>query len=81
VPLQAFFREFLPVGVVFVSIGISDVSAGFGHAHATGAFRVRCTLGGVDVRRATEHGPVRGDRASSPSCSKRALAVPPRDGG
>jgi hypothetical protein len=48
--LQGFFREFLPVGVVFVSTGIGDVSAGFGHARATGTFRVRCTPGGVAVR-------------------------------
>jgi hypothetical protein len=32
--LQGFFREFLPVGVVFVSTGIGDVSAGFGHVRA-----------------------------------------------
>jgi hypothetical protein len=41
--LQGFSREFLLVGVVFVSTGIGDVSAGFGHARATGTFRVRCT--------------------------------------
>jgi hypothetical protein len=60
--LQGFFREFLPVGVVFVSTGIGDVSVGFGHAHATGTFRVRCTPGGVAVRRALEPGPVRRDQ-------------------
>jgi hypothetical protein len=32
------------------------------HAHITGIARVRCTLGGVAVRRAPEPGPVRGDR-------------------
>jgi hypothetical protein len=56
--LQGFFREFLPVGVVFVLTGIDDVSAGFGHVRATGTFRVRCTPGGVAVRRAPEPGPV-----------------------
>jgi hypothetical protein len=30
--LQGFFREFLPVGVVFVSTGIDDISASFGQA-------------------------------------------------
>jgi hypothetical protein len=40
---QGFSREFLPVGVVFVSTSIGDVSAGFGHARATGTSRVRCT--------------------------------------
>jgi hypothetical protein len=48
--LQGFFREFLLVGVVFVSIDISDLSVDFGHARATGTFRVRCTPGGVAVR-------------------------------
>jgi hypothetical protein len=60
--LQGFFRESLLVGVVLVSIGIGDVSAGFGHARATGTSRVRCNPGGVDVRRAPEPGPIRGDR-------------------
>jgi hypothetical protein len=32
------------------------------HAHITGTACVRCTLGGVVVRRAPEPGPVRGDR-------------------
>jgi hypothetical protein len=56
--LQGFFREFLPVCVVFVLTGIGDVSAGFGHACMTGTSRVRCTPGGVVVRRASEPGPV-----------------------
>jgi hypothetical protein len=60
--LQGFFCEFLPVGAVFVSTGIGDVSTGFGHARETGTFRDRCTPGGVAVRRAPEPGPVRGDR-------------------
>jgi hypothetical protein len=58
VVLQGFFREFLPVGVVSVSTGIGDVSAGFGHARATGTFRIRCTPGGVAVHQAPEPGPV-----------------------
>jgi hypothetical protein len=60
--LQGFSREILPVGAVFVSTGIGDVSAGLGHARATGTFRVRCTPGGVAARRAPEPGPIRGDR-------------------
>jgi hypothetical protein len=47
--LQGFSREILPVGVVFISIDIGDVSAGFGHARATGTSRVQRTLGGVAV--------------------------------
>jgi hypothetical protein len=79
--LQGFFTNFLPVGVVFVSTGIGDVSAGFGHTRATGTFHVRCTPGGVAVRRAPSLGLFEAIRASSPSCFKCALAVPPRDGG
>jgi hypothetical protein len=79
--LQGLFREFLPVGMVFVSTGIGDVSAVFGHARTTGTFRVRCTPGGVAVHRAPEPGPVRGDRGELSSYLKRTLAVPPRDGG
>jgi hypothetical protein len=60
--LQGFFHETLPVGVVLVSTGIGDVSAGFGHTRATGSFRVRCTPGGVAARRAPEPGHIRGDR-------------------
>jgi hypothetical protein len=37
-------------------------SAGFGRARMTGTSCVRCSLGGVAVRRAPEPGPVRGDR-------------------
>jgi hypothetical protein len=59
---QGFSREILPVGVVFVSTGIGDVTAGFGHARATGTSHVRCTPGGVAVRRAPEPGPIRSDR-------------------
>jgi hypothetical protein len=60
--LQGFFREILPVGVVFVSTGIGDVSAGFGHARATGTSCVQCIPGGLAVCRAPEPGPIRGDR-------------------
>jgi hypothetical protein len=60
--LQGFSREFLPVCGAFVSTGIGDVPAGFGHARMTSTSCVRCTLGGVAVRRAPEPGPVRGDR-------------------
>jgi hypothetical protein len=60
--LQGFFRESLPVCGVFVSIGIGDVLADFGHACMTGTFCVRCTLGGVAMSRAPEPGPVQGDR-------------------
>jgi hypothetical protein len=60
--MQGFSREFLPVGVVFVSTGIGDVLASFGHTRATGTSRVWCTPGGVAVHRAPEPGPIRGDR-------------------
>jgi hypothetical protein len=60
--LQGFSLEILPVGVVFVSTGIGDVTAGFTHARTTGTSRVRCTPGGVAVRRAPKPGPIRGDR-------------------
>jgi hypothetical protein len=61
--LQGFFRESLPACGVFVSTDIGDVPAGFGHARTTGTSCVRCTLGGVAMRRALEPGPVRGDRS------------------
>jgi hypothetical protein len=32
------------------------------HTHVSGVVCIRCTLGGVDVRRAPEPGPVRGDQ-------------------
>jgi hypothetical protein len=60
--LQGFFRESLPACGVFVSTGIGDVPAGFGHARTTGISCVQCTLGGVAMRRAPEPGPVQGDR-------------------
>jgi hypothetical protein len=48
--MQGFFREFLLVCGAFVSTGIGDVPAGFGHTRMTGTSCVRCTLGGVAVR-------------------------------
>jgi hypothetical protein len=60
--LQGFYREILSEGVVHISTGVGNVSAGCGDAHATGTTRGRCNPGGVAVRRAPEPGPVRGDR-------------------
>jgi hypothetical protein len=79
--LQGFFREFFPVCGAFVSTGIGDVSAGFGHARMTGTSCVRCTPGGVAVRRAKSLGPFEAIGVSSPSCFKRALATPSQGGG
>jgi hypothetical protein len=60
--LQGFYRGILSVGVVRVQTGVSNVSAGFGDARATGTIRVRCIPGGVAMRRSPEPGPIRGDR-------------------
>jgi hypothetical protein len=60
--LQGIFSESLPACGVFVSTGIGNVPAGFGRARTTGTSCVRCTLGGVAMRRAPEPGTVRGDR-------------------
>jgi hypothetical protein len=60
--VQGFSREILPVGVIFVSTGIGDVTTGFGHARATGTSCIWCTPRGVPVHRAPEPGPIRGDR-------------------
>jgi hypothetical protein len=60
--LQGFYREVWSVGVVLISTGVGDVSAGFDDARATGTIRGRCSPGGVAVRRAPEPGPVQGDR-------------------
>jgi hypothetical protein len=60
--LQGFFREFLPACRAFVSTGIGSVPAGLGRTRMTGDSGVRCTPGGVAVRRAPEPGPIRGDR-------------------
>jgi hypothetical protein len=78
--LQGFYRGILSVGVVHVPTGIGSVSAGFGDARATGTIRVQCIPGGVAMRRAPEPGTFEAIGASSSSCFKRALAVPPRDG-
>jgi hypothetical protein len=66
--LQGFFHEFFPVCGVFVSTGIGDVPTGYGHAHMTDTSCVRCTPGGVAVRRAPEPGPFEVIGVSSPSC-------------
>jgi hypothetical protein len=79
--LQGFSRGILSAGVVHVSTGIGDVAAGFGDARVTDIFRVRRIPGGVAVRRAPSLGPFEAIGASSSSYFKRALAVPPRDGG
>jgi hypothetical protein len=79
--LQGFFREFLPLCGAFVSTSIGDVPAGFGHAHMTGTSHVRCTPGGVAVRRAPEPGPVRGDRGELSILFQCALAAPSRGRG
>jgi hypothetical protein len=56
--LQRFSHEFFPMCGVFISTGIGDVSADFGHARTSGTSRVRCAPGGVAVRRAPEPGPI-----------------------
>jgi hypothetical protein len=48
--LQGFYRGILLVGVVCVSTGVGNVSAGFGDARATDIIRVRCIPGGVAMR-------------------------------
>jgi hypothetical protein len=57
---RVFSRVFTVCGA-FVSTGIADVLAGFGHARMIGTSCVRCSPGGVAVRRAPEPRPVRGD--------------------
>jgi hypothetical protein len=49
--LQGFFRESTRCRV-FISTGIGDVPAGLGHTRMAGTACVRCTLGGVAMRRA-----------------------------
>jgi hypothetical protein len=63
--LQGFYREIWSEGVVHISTGVGDVSAGFGDARAACTIRGRCNPGGVAVRRAPEPGPIRGDRVAA----------------
>jgi hypothetical protein len=79
--LQGVFRGIWSVGVVHIPTGVGNVPAGFGDAHATGTICGRCNPGGVAVRQPPSLGPFKAIGASSSSCFKRALAVPPRDGG
>jgi hypothetical protein len=59
-----FFRETLQrAGRLFQPASAMFQPASVRHTHTPGAFCVRCSLGGVAVRRAPEPGPVRGDRA------------------
>jgi hypothetical protein len=60
--LRGFYRETWLEGVVHISTGVGNVSAGFGDACAAGTIRGCCDPGGVAVRRAPEPGPVRGDQ-------------------
>jgi hypothetical protein len=67
--LQGFFRETLQhAGCLFQLALAMFQPASVHHAHTSGAVCVRCSLEGVAVCRAPEPGPVRGDRASSPTC-------------
>jgi hypothetical protein len=79
--LQGFYHGIWSVGVVHIPTGVGNVPAGFGDARATGTICCRCNPGGVAVRRAPSLGPFKAIGASSSSCFKHALAVPPRDGG
>jgi hypothetical protein len=61
--LQGFFRETLQrAGCIFQPASTMFQPASVHHAHKSGAVCVRCSLGGVAMRRANEPGPVRGDR-------------------
>jgi hypothetical protein len=79
--LQGFFRESLPVCGVFVSTGIGDVPAGFGHAHDWYFSR------SVHPRRCSHASSPRAWARSRRSgralrlALVRSLTVPPRDGG
>jgi hypothetical protein len=55
-------RETWPEGVVHVSTGVGNVSAGFGDARAAGTIFGGCDSGGVAVRQAPEPRPIQGDR-------------------
>jgi hypothetical protein len=52
--LQGFYREIWPEGVVHITTGVDNVSAGHGDARAAGTIRGWCDPGGVAVRRAPE---------------------------
>jgi hypothetical protein len=56
--LQGFYYEIGSEGVVHISTGVGNVSAGCGDARAAGTTRGRCDPGGVAVRQAPEPGPV-----------------------
>jgi hypothetical protein len=61
--LQGFFRETLQrAGRLFQPASAMFQPASVRHTHMSGVACVRCSLGGVAVRRAPEPGPVRGDR-------------------
>jgi hypothetical protein len=61
--LQGSFRETLQcAGRLFQPTSAIFQPASVRHTHTAGAVCVRCSLGGVAVRRAPEPGPVRGDR-------------------
>jgi hypothetical protein len=61
--LQGFFRETLQhVGCLFQPASAMFQPASVHHAHTSGAICIRCSLGGVAVRRAPEPGLVRGDQ-------------------
>jgi hypothetical protein len=61
--LQGFSRETLQrAGRLFQPASAMFQPALVRHMHMCGAICVRCSLGGVAVRRAPEPGPVRGDR-------------------
>jgi hypothetical protein len=60
--LQGFFREtHQRAGCLFQPASAMSQSASVCHMHMSGIACVRCTLGGVAVRRAPEPGPVRGN--------------------
>jgi hypothetical protein len=61
--LQGFFRETLQrAGCLFQPASAMFQPASVHRAHMSGVACIRCSLGGVAVRRAPEPGPVRGDR-------------------
>jgi hypothetical protein len=61
--LQGFFREtFQRAGCLFQPTSAMFQPVLVRHTHMTGIACVRCSLGGVAVRRAPKPGPVRGDR-------------------